>query len=322
MEQLTVLILGAGWTATFLIPLLEAHNIPFAATTTTGHPVANVPTLPFKFDPSLPKDELRTAIAALPRARYILITFPLTGPNQSTLLAKTYLETHLTPLAAASYNPAAPLNLNNAGGGHFRFIQLGSTGIWQSPKGTPSTAPAPTPAAPAPRTDNDPWVTRHSPYTLTPRAIAEDELRALGGCVLNLAGLWGGARQPRNWVGRVAATKDAVRGKGALHLVHGADLARAVVAIVEGGEGMWERVGGGRRWMVTDGWVYDWWGLLRGWAEGEGGEVSEQAGWVGELMGEVGVRALPRGVEVLGRGYDSREFWEVVGLVPLKGSVG
>jgi hypothetical protein len=317
MEELSVLILGAGWTATFLIPLLESHNIPFAATTTTGRPVANVPTIPFKFDPSLPDAELRTAIAALPRARYILVTFPLTGPGHTTLLAKTYLETHLTPLAAASYDPAAPLDLKSS---HFRFLQLGSTGIWQPPRGS-----APSPDI-LPKAEADPWVTRHSPYHSTnPRARAEDELRALGGCVLNLAGLWGGARLPRNWVGRVAASKDAVRARGSLHLVHGADIARAVVAIVEGGEEWWVGRGAGQRWMVTDGWVYDWWGLLMGWAEGGGegeGEVSEQARWVGELMREMGVRALPRGVEVLGRGYDSREFWEAVGLVPLKGRAG
>jgi hypothetical protein len=30
------------------------------------------------------------------------------------------------------------------------------------------------------------------------RAIAEDELRDLGGCVLNLAGLYGGERDPKN----------------------------------------------------------------------------------------------------------------------------
>jgi hypothetical protein len=33
------------------------------------------------------------------------------------------------------------------------------------------------------------------------------------------------------------------------------------------------------------------------------------------------VRALPRGMEVLGRCYDTREFWEAFGLVPSKGRV-
>jgi hypothetical protein len=57
------------------------------------------------------------------------------------------------------------------------------------------------------------------------RAIAEDELRDLGACVLDLAGLYGGEHDPKNWVMRVATTKEQVKGKLALHLVHGADVA-------------------------------------------------------------------------------------------------
>jgi hypothetical protein len=140
--------------------------------------------------------------------------------------------------------------------------------------------------------------------------------------VLNLAGLWGGTRTVRDWAKRVAPTKEAVRTKRSLHLIHGADIARAVVALVDGGEEMWERAGRGQRWMVTDGFVYDWWALLAGWADVSGeGVVSEQAGWVFELMREEGVRALPRAMEVLGRCYDTREFWEAFGLVPSKGRV-
>ncbi|KAK4132675.1 hypothetical protein BT67DRAFT_406174 [Trichocladium antarcticum] len=349
MEELSLLILGAGWTATFLIPLLQSRKIPFAATTTSGRPVAGVPTIPFKLDPSAPEDETRSAIAALPRARYILITFPLTGKGSSKLLIDAYESTHRTAAAAAAAAASASATTAQH---QFRFIQLGSTGIWQ-PHGsrtrtttttTTSTPPPPPPPPPTTTTttttSSDPWRTRHSPHsTSTPRAVAEDELLALGGCVLNLAGLWGGARNPRHWVGRVAATKEAVRAKTSLHLVHGVDVARAVVAVVDDGadegllqgEGRWERAGRGQRWMVTDGWVYDWWGLLAGWAEVRDGEevgegdspgVSEQARWVFELMGEEGVRALPRAMEVLGRCYDSREFWETWGLVPLKGRAG
>ncbi|KAK4040794.1 hypothetical protein C8A01DRAFT_35168 [Parachaetomium inaequale] len=305
MEELALLILGAGWSATFLIPLLQSRNIAFAATTTTGHAVADVPTLPFKFDPSAPEAETRAAIAALPRARHILITFPLTGTGPSTLLVNTYTETHHTT------NPAPAAG--------FRFIQLGSAGIWQPDSEYQTT----------PENNNNPWKTRHSPYTTTnPRAIAEDELRALGGCVLNLAGLWGGARTVRSWARRVAPTKEAVRGKRSLHLIHGDDIARVVVAVVEGDdststEGVWERACRGQRWMVTDGFVYDWWALLAGWADqGEvSGEVTEQARWVFELMREEGVRGLPRSMEALGRAYDTREFWEAFGLVPLRGRV-
>lgn len=307
MEELTLLILGAGWTSTFLIPHLQSHNIPFAATTTSGHPVADHPTIPFKFDPSAPAEETHSAIAALPRARYILITFPLTGTGPSKLLVETYTATHRSA-AASSPNPDSEP----------RFIQLGSSGIWQQQQ-QPSTESS----SPLQSRSEDPWLTRHSPYaTSNPRAVAEDELLALSGCVLNLSGLWGGARQPRNWVGRVAATKEAVRGKKSLHLIHGEDIARAIAAIVQSGDEVWAAKGRGQRWMVTDGFVYDWWALLAGWADEGEGKVSEQAGWVGELMREEGVRALPRAMEVLGRCYDTREFWEAWGLVPLKGRMG
>jgi hypothetical protein len=90
---------------------------------------------------------------------------------------------------------------------------LGSTGIFSIP-------------------DQPLWVTRHSKYDKTnARAIAEDELRGFGGCVLNLSGLWGGARQPKNWIDRVAATKEQLKEKTSLHMVHGHDVARAIIAV-------------------------------------------------------------------------------------------
>ena len=58
------------------------------------------------------------------------------------------------------------------------------------------------------------WCDRRSPYTGTERAASEDELLALGNStVLNLAGLWGGKRDTRNWVSKVAPTKEALRNK-------------------------------------------------------------------------------------------------------------
>ena len=93
MEELDILILGAGWTATFLIPLLTERKATFAATTTTGRSVDGHPTLKFKFDPDDPN--IKANIAALPRARYIIITFPLVGTGPSKLLTETYETTHL-----------------------------------------------------------------------------------------------------------------------------------------------------------------------------------------------------------------------------------
>lgn len=150
--------------------------------------------------------------------------------------------------------------------------------------------------------------------------MAEDELLALRGadaCVLELAGLYGGERRPRDWVGRVAGCKEAVGRKGAVHLVHGDDVARAVVGVLEGG---WGRVGG-RRWIVSDLRVYDWWDLIMSWGREGEGEGREYRKWVVELMREEGVRALPREKEALGRVLDGRGFWEAIGSWPGEGRV-
>ena len=324
MQQHALLILGAGWTSTFLIPLCRARNLPLAATTRDGRTVASLPTTPWTFDPAGDATQFHD----LPLAKTLLVTFPLTGKGQSKLLKEGYDSVWGGKL----------------GGDGVRVIQLGSTGIWQIPQ-----------------PEGELWTTRHSPYNReNARAVAEDELLEYGGVVLNLAGLWGGPRQPRNWVKRVAKTKEDVRGKKSLHMIHGQDVARAVLGVT----GAWEEeeYGGGsdkvkvkgERWMLTDTFVYDWWALMAGWADvdaasgaglsdvggravtdeagasadtggdDDGGvdiEPAETARWVLECMREEGVRALPRGMEELGRCYDSREFWETVGVVPLKARI-
>lgn len=190
-----ILILGAGWTSTFLIPLLKKSDTSYAATTTTGRD--GTYKFKFEYDDSIevsPEDNPEQ-YAALPTAKTILITFPLKGKNQSTHLVTSYIKNHKSEKSS------------------YQFIQLGSSGIFTI--------------------DNQSlWVTRHSDYnTSNPRAIAEDELLGLGGSVLNLSGLWGGARQPKNWIDRVAATKDQLKDKTSLHLVHGEDVARAIIAV-------------------------------------------------------------------------------------------
>ena len=185
-----------------------------------------------------------------------------------------------------------------------RWIQLGSTGIFKG----------------------EGWSDEGSEYEReNGRAVAEDELLALWGgraCVLDLAGLYGGERQPRGWVGRVARTKEEVRGKGGVHLIHGRDVARGIVLVLGGFEGV-----GGRRWIVCDLRVYDWWELILSWGRegresvvGEGeGEGLQYEKWVLELMEEEGPRALPRDGERLGRKLDGRGFWKAVGGWPESG---
>lgn len=76
--------------------------------------------------------------------------------------------------------------------------------------------------------------------------------------------------------------------------------------------------------MLTDLIVYDWWTLVLDFAgqldaEKESSErETGQIKWVGELMAEQDIRALPRSMEQLGRCYDTREFWRTFGLMPIR----
>jgi hypothetical protein len=208
----------------------------------------------------------------LPSATTILITFPLKGDGQSKHLLSLYKATH------PNLEP--------------QWIQFGSTGIFSAPG----------------------WNDSDSEYDKSsPRAVAEDELLECGrSCVLNLAGLYDGiSRDPRNWLARVAKTKEQLKAKGAVHFIHGADVARAVLAAHRKFQSVC-----GKRWIVADLRTYDWWEL----ALRYGG--AEYASWVGELMGEEGVRALPRAVDRLGRVLDSRAFWQKTGTWPVMGIPG
>ncbi|KAI5369876.1 hypothetical protein Slin15195_G007540 [Septoria linicola] len=287
MKDLDILVLGAGWTATFLLPLLDHKQISFAATTRDGRKVAGYETLEWSFDPEEDTGASeKSQFSSLPSAKAVLITFPLTSAAQSALLATGY---------------------SKAQGRHpedVHFIQLGSTGIWQIPQ-------------------KSIWTNRKSPYdTSNKRAIAEDELLRLGGCVLNLAGLHGGSRDPRNWVDRVGKTKEEVKNKKSVHLIHGVDVARAIVAVTQN----WPKARG-ERYLLTSGVVHDWHLLFAEWAEGPdenedpSREPSQQAKWVQELMWEQNILALPRSMEALGRCYDSRDFWQTFELAPLKAKV-
>lgn len=139
--------------------------------------------------------------------------------------------------------------------------------------------------------------------------------------MLCLAGLWGDSRHPRNWITKVAGSKERLWEKGSLHLVHGRDVSKAIVVAmgVLGGEKK-KRKGeggvGGKRWIVTDGTVYDWWEVVMVF----GGE--RERGWVSELMRERGVEEMPRKGEALGRRLDGRGWWGLVGLEPGEGLFG
>lgn len=102
-QHVDILILGAGWTSTFLIPLCESTKVSYAATSRSGRDG----TLPFHFNPEEEDDP--TAYEQLPHAQTVLITFPINTKGASGRLIRLYRTTH---------------------GGEGRFIQLGTTSIW------------------------------------------------------------------------------------------------------------------------------------------------------------------------------------------------
>lgn len=114
--------------------------------------------------------------------------------------------------------------------------------------------------------------------------------------------------------------------QGSLHLIHGTDVARAILAV----HGNFSQAQG-QRWILTDCRIYDWWDLVLAWGAPpstpkaatapqteEGEKDSPQQKWVRELIDENGVRGLPRRVELLGRALDSTDFWKTFGLGPTK----
>lgn len=270
MKEVDVLILGAGWTSTFLIPQLEDEKISHAETTTTGRDN----TIPFNFDPDSGSAE---PYKSLPSAHTVLVTFPLKGPGQSKTLTGLYRSVH---------------------GAKNNWVQLGSTEIFNKVP--------------------DGWSTEASPYDKSNiRAVAEDELLELHGCVLDLSGLYGGQRVPRTWLPRLGQSKDDVKKRGAVHFIHGEDVARAIIATHR-------NFTPGKRWILADLRVYDWYDLIMSFSAMVDGQETQQeqetrqqfAKWVGELMEEQGIRALPRDMSMLGRKLDSRGFWNHHGFWP------
>lgn len=103
-----ILILGAGWTSTFLIPLCKSRNISYAATSRPERPKED--TIAFEYDPN---SDDPNPYKVLPHANTVLITFPIKVKGGSTKLVKLYEQTH-----------------PSSDGKKTAFIQLGSTGIW------------------------------------------------------------------------------------------------------------------------------------------------------------------------------------------------
>ena len=148
-NQVDVLILGAGWTSTFLEPLLGSHNISFSSTTRNGRNNS----IQWSLLPSSGDD---VDVSLLPSAKYVIITFPSPSADALRAFLKKYE-------AEKNYD--------------VKWVLLSSTRPFTS-------------------TYNN----RHSPQdpTMNPeRQASEKALLAHSnnrGCVLHLAGLWGGER--------------------------------------------------------------------------------------------------------------------------------
>jgi hypothetical protein len=168
----------------------------------------------------------------LPQTDYLVITFPFESTDMTGAFLNLYSQTH-------NKKP--------------KMILLGSSRPFVGTKD---------------------WATSDSPLDINSdpiRTLSEELVLKDGGCVLHLAGLWDDKRDPRGWVSRIAPSKEALSLKTSIHLIHGADVAGAVVY-------SFTKFFPGKRWIVTDLRVYDWWDLVLSWGS------DAQKGWVKELI--------------------------------------
>jgi len=193
-ESVDLLILGAGWTSQFLVPMLEEHGLAYAKTTRQG----GLGCIKFTFDPESSDPE---PFSRLPVARTILVTFPITVQGGPTRLINSYCATHPR---------CEPL-----------FIQLGSSGIWKDGESASSNQIW---------IDRKSPFDASNPRARCEEELLGLDGGAIACTVFNLAGLWGGERRFPNWVSRVAPTKDALKAKKSVHAIHGLDVSQAILA--------------------------------------------------------------------------------------------
>ncbi|PWN51200.1 hypothetical protein IE53DRAFT_314344 [Violaceomyces palustris] len=305
--QVDILLLGSGWTSSFLLPIAGQRGFSTAFTTRDGRDGS----LRFNFDPD--SDSLEP-FKVLPEASTVVVIFPLYDPRAIERLVKGYESTR-------SDEGLERQKRSN-------WILLGSTGIWDG---------GPTLSASLAHS-HSPWINRNTPLpdNPPPRAITEQAFLALSKSdnnlsarpfhvsVLNLCGLWGHGRSPRRFVSVVASSKEALRNLSGVCLVHGRDVARAIIAMHEN----YDRADG-ERWILTNGRNYDWWDLASRWGDaGEQGRdhppTGPQPKWVSELIQEThecaescrAVLGLPRSVEQMGSGLEGMDFWTTFDLTP------
>ncbi|KAI8980451.1 hypothetical protein BDB01DRAFT_229526 [Pilobolus umbonatus] len=209
--------------------------------------------------------------AATTRDGRVLITFPINDPAQLTVLMDKYEQQH----------------------GNTHWILLSSTRPF---KGSPAN--------------------RHTPLdrsTNSSRMPAEEELLKRGGTVLYLSGLWGGERDPKKWVHRFSSP-EVIRSKllaRQLHLIHGVDVARAIVAVHH-------QFMAGERWIVSDNTCYDWIKLFLVWGTEEQVRIARDLA-VNDpechaVLGDHSLETIAKG-QIVPR-LDSTDFWDTFHLSP------
>jgi hypothetical protein len=102
---LDLLILGAGWTAEYLIPLCNQRNVTWAGTKRSEAPGL----IKFVFDP---ESDSKEPFLALPYARTVLVVFGIHTSDAAKRLVQLYAQTH-----PSDSQPTL-------------FIQLGTIQIW------------------------------------------------------------------------------------------------------------------------------------------------------------------------------------------------
>ncbi|PVU96440.1 hypothetical protein BB561_001181 [Smittium simulii] len=216
-----LLVLGRGFIGNYVEQLCSTHNISCASTTRDGRAGT------IKFDlPGLeaPLEEYIRATQALPKAECILVTFPLKGAAAVDKLLESYSHVYNPESTSAVHNEKS-----NSNSSKLNWILLGTTGVFTK---VPSNR----------NTERDP---AKSPE----RQESEDQLLNVhGGTVLYLSGLWGGARNPEGWM-RFFNTEEAVLRRvkdRTLHLIHGEDVARAIV------DGVVKKPSFGEKWIISD----------------------------------------------------------------------
>lgn len=265
-----LLILGLGWQGSYIKNYWENQLGKRVASTTRD---GRLQSIKWAFDPSLAQNIEFWKV--LPVAKSVIITFPLPSEESGSLIINMY-----SALVKSASHATAP-----------SFILLGSTRAFHGVVGNP-------------------WCNRKGPMNSADARIkAEDWFLRSGGVVLNLSGLWGGERQPKNWIAdKIAPTKDALAIKKSVHLIHGLDVARLTYAVTQD-------MTPGQRWLVTDLRVYDWWDLILNIDEGDGSET--RRAWILELIAGSKSRSTPRNIDLeMERAIDSKETWLRFNMLP------